>query len=85
MLADNAFTVTLIVRLLPVGNNTAFSLLGGVASVRALPFLAGSAIGYVPQTLVFVLLGKQSFIDHHAPAFDGVCLKAGSSRTDGAN
>lgn len=57
MLADNAFTVTLIVRLLPVGNNTAFSLLGGVASVRALPFLAGSAIGYVPQTLVFVLLG----------------------------
>lgn len=56
-LAGNPFTATLIVRLLPVGNNTAFSLLGGASSVRATPFLAASAIGYLPQTLVFVLLG----------------------------
>lgn len=60
VLADNAFTTTLIVRLLPVGNNMAFSLLGGVSSARALPFLAASAIGYLPQTLVFALLGGGS-------------------------
>lgn len=57
VLAGSPFAVTLIIRLLPVGNNTAFSLLGGASTVRAAPFLAGSALGYLPQTLVFVLLG----------------------------
>lgn len=57
VLAANPFTVTLIVRLLPVGNNTAFSLLGGASSARALPFLTASGLGYLPQTLVFVLAG----------------------------
>lgn len=57
VLVDNPFTITLIVRLLPVGNNTAFSLLGGASAVRPLPFHAASALGYLPQTLVFVLLG----------------------------
>ena len=33
-LAGHPFTVTLIVRLLPVGNNTAFSLLGGASSAQ---------------------------------------------------
>jgi len=60
VLTEHAFTTTLIVRLLPVGNNMAFSLLGGVSSARAVPFLAASAIGYVPQTLVFALLGGGS-------------------------
>ena len=57
VLAGSPFAVTLIIRLLPVGNNTAFSLLGGASTVRAAPFLAGSALGYLPQTLVVVLLG----------------------------
>jgi len=57
-LAANPFTTTLIVRLLPVGSNVGFSLLAGVSAVRAVPFLAASAIGYLPQTLVFTLLGS---------------------------
>lgn len=52
------FTATLTLRLLPVGNNTAVNLLAGVAGVAAWPFLSASAIGYVPQTLIFVLLGS---------------------------
>jgi uncharacterized membrane protein YdjX (TVP38/TMEM64 family) len=52
------FTAVLTLRLLPVGNNTALNLLAGVAGVAAGPFLAASAIGYVPQTLIFVLLGS---------------------------
>lgn len=51
------FQMTMIVRLLPVGNNAVTSLLGGVSRVRALPFLAGSAVGYLPQTLAFALAG----------------------------
>ena len=57
MLCGHPFTITLIIRLLPVGNNTAFSLLGGASAVAAGRFLAASALGYLPQTFVFVLLG----------------------------
>lgn len=57
-LAANPFSMTLLIRLLPVGNNFATSLAAGVARVAALPFLAGSLIGYLPQTLVFALAGS---------------------------
>jgi uncharacterized membrane protein YdjX (TVP38/TMEM64 family) len=57
-LAGSPFEATLALRLLPVGNNLALNLLAGMAGLRVLPFLAGSALGYLPQTLVFALLGK---------------------------
>lgn len=60
---DNAFTMTLLIRLLPVGSNVVLNLAAGVSSVRALHFLAGSAIGYIPQTVVFALLGSGVTID----------------------
>lgn len=56
-LAANAFAATLTLRLLPVGNNLLLNLLAGVSSVAAGPFFAASALGYVPQTAVFALLG----------------------------
>ena len=56
-LARRPFAATLTLRLLPVGSNVALSLLAGVSGVAAAPFLAASALGYVPQTVVFVLLG----------------------------
>ncbi|MBC7801804.1 MAG: VTT domain-containing protein [Gemmatimonadaceae bacterium] len=56
-LMANAFTATLTLRLLPVGNNLVLTLLAGVSSVGAAPFLAASVLGYVPQTAVFALLG----------------------------
>ncbi len=62
-IADNPFTATLTLRLLPVGNNLALTLLAGLSGVAALPFLAGSALGYVPQTVVFALLGKGVRVD----------------------
>jgi uncharacterized membrane protein YdjX (TVP38/TMEM64 family) len=58
VLADSPFGATLALRLLPVGNNLALNTLAGMAGLRVLPFLAGSALGYLPQTLVFALLGK---------------------------
>ncbi|MHB8471775.1 MAG: TVP38/TMEM64 family protein [Gammaproteobacteria bacterium] len=57
-LHDNTFAMTILARLLPVGSNLVNNLIAGVARVRALPFLSGSALGYVPQTLVFVLVGS---------------------------
>ena len=57
-LTANPFGATLALRLLPVGNNLALNLLAGMAGLRAVPFLLGSALGYLPQTVVFALLGK---------------------------
>lgn len=56
-LVGNAFRATLTLRLLPVGSNMVLNLLAGVSGVAAVPFLLGSVLGYVPQTVVFALLG----------------------------
>lgn len=63
VLAGSPFNATLALRLLPVGNNLALNLLAGMAGVALLPFLAASAIGYLPQTVVFALLGKGIRVD----------------------
>jgi uncharacterized membrane protein YdjX (TVP38/TMEM64 family) len=57
-LAAHPFTATLTLRLLPVGNNVVVNLLAGVAGVRVVPFMAGTLLGYVPQTVIFALLGS---------------------------
>lgn len=62
-LHDNTLGMTLLVRLLPVGSNLVNTLVAGVSAVRALPFIVGSALGYIPQTLVFALAGSGVNID----------------------
>lgn len=57
-LAANPFAMTLLVRLLPAGNNFATSLAAGVSRVPARPFLLGSLFGYIPLTFVFALAGS---------------------------
>lgn len=63
VLAESPFGATLALRLLPIGNNLALNLLAGLAGIAAAPFLAGSALGYLPQTVVFALLGKGIRVD----------------------
>jgi uncharacterized membrane protein YdjX (TVP38/TMEM64 family) len=58
MWGSNAFTVTLLIRLLPVGSNVVTNIAAGAMGVPVLRFIAGSAAGYVPQTLVFALMGS---------------------------
>ncbi|CCQ72574.1 TVP38/TMEM64 family protein [Magnetospira sp. QH-2] len=62
-LAGNPFSMTLLIRLLPAGSNLVTNLVAGVTSVGALPFIAGSALGYIPQTLVFALAGSGVDVD----------------------
>lgn len=62
-LSGHPFSMALIIRLLPIGSNMGTNLVAGVCSVPALPFLAGSALGYVPQTLVFALAGSGVHFD----------------------
>jgi uncharacterized membrane protein YdjX (TVP38/TMEM64 family) len=63
VLLGSPFGTTLALRLLPIGNNLAVNLLAGMAAVPALAFLAASALGYLPQTVVFALLGKGIRVD----------------------
>ena len=52
------FAASLALRLFPVGNNLLLNLLAGVSGLAAGRFLLASALGYLPQTVVFALLGK---------------------------
>lgn len=58
VLTENAFGSILALRLVPIGNNLALNLLSGVAGVGIVPFFLASAIGYLPQTVIFALLGE---------------------------
>ena len=65
-LSQHPFSATLTLRLLPVGSNILLNLLAGVSAVALGPFLLASAIGYVPQTVVFALLGGGVRVDRNA-------------------
>lgn len=56
-LAGNPMTMALILRLSPFSANVVANLAAGVSGVRVVPFFVGSALGYLPQTIVFALLG----------------------------
>lgn len=56
-LAARPFRAILTLRLLPIGNNLALNLLAGVSTLPVGPFLAASILGYLPQTIIFALLG----------------------------
>ncbi|MBF0561920.1 MAG: TVP38/TMEM64 family protein [Alphaproteobacteria bacterium] len=62
-LHDNPLSMTLLLRLLPLGSNALTNLVAGVSAVGAIGFLTGSALGYLPQTAVFALLGSGIQID----------------------
>ncbi|MBO1073118.1 TVP38/TMEM64 family protein [Roseomonas marmotae] len=63
VLAASPFNAALALRLLPVGNNLALNLLAGLSGIPALAFLAGSAVGYLPQTVIFALVGSGVAVD----------------------
>ena len=62
-LSDNPFSMTLLIRFLPLGSNFLTNLAAGVSNVSAVPFVAGSALGYIPQMLVFALVGSGIGLD----------------------
>ena len=62
-LGRSPFNMTLVIRLLPVGSNLLTNLVAGVSHTAALPFFAGSALGFLPQTLIFALAGSGVNVD----------------------
>ncbi len=62
-LADNTFSMALLIRLLPAGSNILTNLAAGVSSAGAVGFFFGSALGYIPQMVIFALLGSGINLD----------------------
>lgn len=55
---DNTFFATMIWRFMPAGSNLLTNLAAGALGIPALGFIAGSSIGYVPQTVIFAVVGS---------------------------
>jgi len=62
---DHPISMTVLIRLQPVGSNLLTNLAAGISSIRPAYFFSGTLIGYLPQTLVFALVGSGV---HIAPA-----------------
>lgn len=56
-LSGNPLPMALVLRLSPFSNNFIANTAAGVTGVRAVPFFIGSILGFLPQTLIFALLG----------------------------
>lgn len=54
----HTFPVTLLFRLLPLGSNWMVNIAAGASDVRSLPFFLGSILGYIPQMVIFALIGS---------------------------
>ncbi len=71
---EHPFSMTLLIRLLPAGHNLSTNLAAGLSSVAAPPFVLGSALGYLPQTVVFALVGSGVGVDPFWHLLLGVLL-----------
>jgi uncharacterized membrane protein YdjX (TVP38/TMEM64 family) len=60
---DNTFMMALLIRLLPLGSNWMANIAAGASGVRSVPFFTGSALGYMPQMLIFSLVGSGARVD----------------------
>jgi uncharacterized membrane protein YdjX (TVP38/TMEM64 family) len=78
-LAAHPFTATLTLRLLPVGSNVTLNVLAGASHLRAVPFFAASLLGFLPQTIVFALLGSGTQVGKGTQLVLGMALFAAAS------
>ena len=58
--SDNGFFWVLNIRLFPLGNATALSLVSGASQMKYIEFIAATFIGYLPLTIIFALFGSSS-------------------------
>ena len=79
LLERHPYSSTLVVRLIPITNNLLVNLAAGLSAVRAMPYFLSSIVGFVPQTLVFVLVGTGVHVDHQWQLLLAVALFVASA------
>ncbi|MBN2141097.1 MAG: TVP38/TMEM64 family protein [Desulfovibrionaceae bacterium] len=57
-LEKSPFATAMTIRFFPLGSNLLTNLAAGVSSIPLVPFVLGSSVGYLPQTIVFALFGS---------------------------
>lgn len=57
LVQHDAFLKIIVLRIQPLGTNLLTNLCAGVSGIRPLPFFASTALGYLPQMIVFALAG----------------------------
>ena len=55
--ATHTFSKALVIRLLPAGSNFLTNILAGLANIKTTAYVAGTCLGFIPQMLIFSLLG----------------------------
>ena len=58
LFSNHVFKLTFAIRLLPAGSNVLTSLIAGALRLPAVTFVFASGLGYLPQNLIFVLMGN---------------------------
>ncbi len=57
-LKDRVFEKTIIIRLIPAGNNFLLNLAAGVGHINPLRFISASYLGFFPQMIIFATAGS---------------------------
>jgi len=70
----HTFSKALIIRLLPAGSNFLTNVLAGIANVKVVPYVTGTCVGFLPQMLIFSLLGAGVKVGEQQQIIFSVCL-----------
>jgi len=70
----DVFWKILMLRFQPLGTNLMTNLAAGVSKINALSFLSASLVGYIPQALVFALIGAGVRVGSRAQLMVSVAL-----------
>jgi uncharacterized membrane protein YdjX (TVP38/TMEM64 family) len=70
----HTFSKAFIIRLLPAGSNFLTNVLAGIANVRIAPYVTGTCVGFIPQMLIFSLLGAGVKVGERQQIILSLCL-----------
>ncbi len=62
-LERNPFLMSIAIRIVPLGNNASTNIVAGLSTIPPLPFVLGSGVGYLPQSIFFTLAGMGVRVD----------------------
>jgi uncharacterized membrane protein YdjX (TVP38/TMEM64 family) len=73
-LSTHTFSKAFIIRLLPAGSNFLTNILAGIANIKFIPYVTGTCIGFIPQMLLFSLLGAGVKVGEKQQILLSLCL-----------
>jgi len=57
-LSEATFVKALVIRILPLGSNFLTNIVAGATKTPLIPYVSGSFIGFIPQMVLFALIGS---------------------------